>query len=53
MDKYSRCLKWQRVAIGYSIRDYPISIIFLAKDGPYVGDISDLIYCSAFGDTPE
>ena len=35
MDKYNLCLEGQgveRLAI-----DYSISIIFLAKDGPYVG----------------
>ena len=51
MDKYNRCFERQgveRLAI-----DYPISIFYFSEGEPYVADISDLIYCSAFGDTPE
>ena len=54
MDKYNLCLEGQgveRLAIDYSIRDYPIGITYLAEGEPYVADISDLIYCSTLGDT--
>lgn len=33
--------------------DYHINIFFSDEDGGYIADIPDLVYCSAFGETPE
>ena len=33
--------------------DYHINIFFSEDDKGYIADIPDLLYCSAFGSTPE
>ena len=33
--------------------DYHINIFYIDEDGGYIADIPDLVYCSAFGATPE
>ena len=33
--------------------DYHVNIFWSEEDGCYVADIPDLVFCSAFGDTPE
>ncbi len=35
------------------MKDYHINIFYSEEDECYVADIPDLVYCSAFGDTPE
>ena len=35
------------------MKDYHINIFYSEEDEAYVADIPDLVYCSAFGDTPE
>ena len=35
------------------MKDYHINIFYSEEDESYVADIPDLVYCSAFGDTPE
>lgn len=35
------------------MRDYHINVFYSEEDEGYIADIPDLIYCSAFGDTPE
>ncbi len=35
------------------MKDYHINIFYSEEDGGYIADIPDLVYCSAFGDTPE
>ena len=35
------------------MKDYQINIFYSEEDECYVADIPDLVYCSAFGDTPE
>jgi predicted RNase H-like HicB family nuclease len=35
------------------MKDYHINIFYSDEDEAYIGDIPDLKYCSAFGDTPE
>lgn len=35
------------------MKDYHINVFYSEGDGCYVADISDLKFCSAFGDTPE
>ena len=34
------------------MRDYHINIFYSESDGGYIGDIPDLVCCSAFGKTP-
>jgi predicted RNase H-like HicB family nuclease len=34
------------------VKDYHINIFWSDEDGCYVADIPDLVFCSAFGDTP-
>lgn len=34
------------------MKDYHINIFYSEEDEGYIADISDLKYCSAFGDTP-
>ncbi|MPZ50770.1 MAG: type II toxin-antitoxin system HicB family antitoxin [Dehalococcoidia bacterium] len=34
-------------------KDYHINIFWSEEDGCYVADIPDLVFCSAFGGTPE
>ncbi len=31
---------------------YPISVFWSDEDDAWVADVPDLVYCSAFGDTP-
>jgi predicted RNase H-like HicB family nuclease len=33
--------------------DYHINVFWSDEDDSYVADIPDLVFCSAFGDTPE
>ena len=33
--------------------DHHVNIFWREEDGCYVADIPDLVYCSAFGDTPQ
>ena len=33
--------------------DYHINIFWSADDECYIADLPDLVYCTAFGDTPE
>lgn len=35
------------------MNDYCINIFYSAEDDGYIADIPDLVYCSAFGATPE
>lgn len=35
------------------MKDYHINIFFSEEDEGYIADIPDLVYCSAFGDTPQ
>ena len=35
------------------MKDYQINVFYSEEDECYVADIPDLVYCSAFGDTPE
>ena len=35
------------------MKDYHINIFYSEEDECCVADIPDLVYCSAFGDTPE
>lgn len=35
------------------MKDYHINIFFSEDDEGYIADIPDLVYCSAFGETPE
>ena len=35
------------------MKDYHINIFQSDEDGGYIADIPDLLYCSAFGATPE
>ena len=35
------------------MKDYHINIFYSEKDEGYIADIPDLVYCSAFGNTPE
>jgi predicted RNase H-like HicB family nuclease len=35
------------------MKDYHINIFYSDEDGGNIADISDLIHCSAFGETPE
>ncbi len=35
------------------MKDYKINVFYSEEDECYVADIPDLVYCSAFGDTPE
>jgi predicted RNase H-like HicB family nuclease len=35
------------------MKDYHINILYSEEDAGYIADIPDLVYCSAFGDTPE
>jgi predicted RNase H-like HicB family nuclease len=35
------------------MKDYHINIFFSEQDEGYIADIPDLVYCSAFGDTPQ
>ncbi len=35
------------------MKDYHVNIFYSEEDGEYIGDIPDLKYCSASGDTPE
>ena len=35
------------------LKDYHINIFYSEEDESYVADVPDLVYCSAFGDTPE
>lgn len=35
------------------MKDYHINIFYSAEDDGYIADIPDLVYCSAFGATPE
>lgn len=34
-------------------RDYHINIFYSEEDGGYIADIPDLVYCSAFGESPD
>ena len=34
------------------MKDYHINIFYSIEDEGYIADIPDLIYCSAFGNTP-
>jgi len=35
------------------VADYHINVFWSEGDGCYVADIPDLVFCSAFGETPE
>lgn len=35
------------------MKDYYINTFYSEEDEAYVADVPDLVYCSAFGDTPE
>ncbi|MGH2568247.1 MAG: type II toxin-antitoxin system HicB family antitoxin [Bacteroidota bacterium] len=35
------------------MKDYHINIFFSDADKGYIADIPDLMYCSAFGETPD
>jgi predicted RNase H-like HicB family nuclease len=35
------------------MKDYHINVFFSDADDCYVADIPDLMFCSAFGDTPD
>jgi len=35
------------------MHDYHINIFYSEEDGGYIADIPDLVFCSAFGSTPE
>ena len=35
------------------MKDYHINIFWSEEDGSYVADVPDLVYCSAFGPTPQ
>ena len=35
------------------MKDYHINIFYIEEDGGYIADIPDLVFCSAFGATPE
>jgi predicted RNase H-like HicB family nuclease len=35
------------------MKDYHINIFYSEEDEGYIGDIPDLKFCSAFGETPE
>lgn len=35
------------------MKDYCINIFYSDEDEGYIADIPDLVYCSAFGATPE
>jgi predicted RNase H-like HicB family nuclease len=35
------------------MNEYHINLFFSEEDGGWIADIPDLLYCSAFGETPE
>jgi predicted RNase H-like HicB family nuclease len=35
------------------MKDYHINVFYSEEDVGYIADIPDLLYCSAFGNTPE